>query len=49
MLTLRMITITFMQNQFNNNKAINSQLEVLKAHQQTNFYLLMGISSILNL
>ena len=32
-----------MLNQFNNNKAINSQLEVLKAHQQTNFYLLMGI------
>ena len=28
MLTPRMITITFMLNQFNNNKAINSQLEV---------------------
>lgn len=28
MLTPRMITITFMQNQFNNNKAIHSQLEV---------------------
>lgn len=32
-----------MQNQFNNNKAIHPQLEVLKAHQQTNFYLLMDI------
>jgi len=26
-----MITITFMLNQFNNNKAIHSQLEVLSA------------------